>query len=126
MDGMRRLSRKQEKAILALVSSKTVEDAAKVSGIGRATLFKWLQEDVFKNAYRQARSEIVRHAIVQAQSSCSEAVNVLKEIMNSSKSPASTRVSAAKAVLETSIKAVEVEDLISRIEKIEAHLEKKK
>jgi hypothetical protein len=117
-----RLSRKQEKAIVAFVSSKTIDDAAKSSGVGRTTLFKWLQDDTFQDAYRRARTKIVQQAIAKMQNASGLAVSVLEEIMSDKDSPPSTRVNAAKAVLETSLKAVELEDILRRIERIEAHV----
>jgi ATPase subunit of ABC transporter with duplicated ATPase domains len=119
---MERLTRKQQASIAALLSYRTIEEAAQASKVGKTTLFRWFQDEAFQDSYRKARSEVVRHAIVQAQSSCSEAVNVLREIMNSTESPASTRVSAAKAVIETSIKAVEIEDIEKRLDDLERNM----
>lgn len=126
MNEIERLPKKQQSAIVALISHRTIEEASKAAGVGRTIIFRWLQNDDFQAAYRQARAEVVRHAIAQAQSACSEAVTVLKEIMISAESPASTRVSAAKAVLETSLKAVELEDIISRIEKLEDKIQERR
>jgi hypothetical protein len=47
------------------------------------------------------------------------AVETLEAIMQDSEAPASARVSAAKAVLEMAIKAVELEDLEARITALE-------
>lgn len=126
MNGTERLPKKQQVAIVALISHKTIEEASKAAGIGRTIIFKWLQDNDFQAAYRHARSEVVRHAIAQAQSACSEAVTVLKEIMNNNESPASTRVSAAKTLLETSMKAIETEDLIERINRLEEKIRKRR
>jgi len=123
MNEIERLPKKQQSAIVALISHRTIEEASQSAGIGRTIIFKWLQNEDFQAAYRQARADVVRHAIAQAQNACSEAVTVLREIMNSTESPASTRVSAAKAILETSLKAVELEDIISRIEKLEEKIQ---
>ncbi len=116
---MERVQRKQQAVIAALISHRTIEEAAKASNVGKTTLFRWFQDEAFQDSYRKARSEVVRHAIAQAQCSCSEAINVLREIMNSTASPASTRVSAAKTVIETAIKAVELEDIEQRLDEIE-------
>ena len=117
-----RLSGKQQRAIAFLITERTIEVAARKAGIGRTTIFEWFREEAFQAAYRTARGDLVRNAIAQAQAACSEAVTVLREIMTNNESPASTRVSAAKAVLETAIKAVEVEEVVARIERIEAYL----
>ena len=117
-----RLTGKQQRALAFLVTERTIEAAARKAGIGRTTIFEWFQDADFQAAYRVARGDLVRHAVAQAQAACSEAVTVLREIMINGENPAGTRVSAAKAVLETAIKAVEVEEVVARIERIEAYL----
>jgi transposase-like protein len=49
------LQPKQEEAILALLSNRTVEDAARAVTITPRTLYRWLREPGFDAAYRQAR-----------------------------------------------------------------------
>lgn len=46
--------------------------------------------------------------------------------MTNAKAPSSARVSAARAVIDTSLKAVEIEDIRVRIEKLEKAIEAKK
>jgi hypothetical protein len=116
------LSPRQEKAILALLTHQTLEEAAQASGISRTTMFRWLQDKDFHAGYMRARRESVRQAIGRLQSKTSEAVNVLVEIMNNSDTSPFARVGAAKAIIEYSIKAVEVEDLAQRVEELEASL----
>jgi len=48
----------------------------------------------------------------------------LRDVMNDTESPASARVSAARAILEIAVKAVELEDLEARIEELERLLQK--
>jgi hypothetical protein len=121
-----KLTAKQESAISALLSTSTIKEAAKCANVGEATIFRWLQLEDFQTAYREARRQTVNHAIAQLQKACSEAVGTLRDVMKDKDSPPSSRVSAAKAVLETSIKAVELEDLISRVEELEELVNDKK
>ena len=114
-----KLTRKQEHAIAALLVEPTILAAAKVVGIGEATLWRWMQADDFQTAYRKAKQKVVGQAITQVQQAAGEAVETLRQVMNDSNSPPSSRVAAAKAVLETALKAVELEDLIARIENLE-------
>jgi hypothetical protein len=74
-----------------------------------------LQDATFQAAYREARRQIVQQAIVQVQQATGVAVETLQQVMADGAVPASARISAAKAVLETAIKAVELEDLEQRI-----------
>ncbi len=102
-----------------LLLHPTREEAAAAAGISGVTLWRWMQEPEFAEAYRKARRQAVQQAIGRIQQVCSEAVATLKTIMEDSEAPASARVSAAKTVLETAIKAVELEDLEARLSILE-------
>jgi len=110
---------KQERAISALLNAPSLREAAKEAGISEATLHRWLKEDDFQTSYRAAKKELVNHAICRLQRAAGKAVDALKEIIEDKKNPASSRVSAAKTILETSIKAFEIEELEKRISAIE-------
>jgi len=112
-------SRKEDLALAALISEPTLGEAAKKAGIGEVTLWRWMQDPVFQDKYRTARRQAVSQAITQLQKISSEAVKTLREVMNDKETPPASRVTAAKAVLEMAIKAVEVEDLAVRIEALE-------
>ncbi len=112
-------TRKKDIAIVALVTEPTVADAAKKAGISHATLHKWLKVKEFKDAYREARREAVSAAISRLQQTATEAVDALRDVMNDPENPASARVSAARAILEIAVKAVELEDFESRLEQLE-------
>ena len=112
----------QERAIVALLANSTIKRAAKSVGIDDATLWRWLQDKHFHAAYRAARRESVSQAIARLQQASTEAVNTLREIVKDKQQPAPARVSAAKAILEFSIKAVEIEDMAERLAEVEAIL----
>lgn len=120
-----KLSRNQEKAISALLGNASIPEAAKDVGVGERTLWRWLKLDSFKEAYREARSQVVRHGVARVQEGMTLAVNTLKEVMSNSEAPASARVSAAKTIIEMGIKAVEIEDLQARVEGIEKLIKEK-
>lgn len=117
-----KLSRKKEQAIAALLSQPSIGGAAKKLGVGEKTLFRWLQLDEFQRAYKNARRQVIQQAIAQIQSVLSEAVQTLLNVMADSTTPASAKVSAARALLDIGFKVVEIDDLESRIEKIENNL----
>jgi hypothetical protein len=117
-----KLSRKQDQAITALVTCPSITEAAAQCGLAEVTLRRWLKHEVFQTAYREARRAVVQHAVVQIQHATGEAVETLRSVMRDADAAASARVSAAKAILETAVKAVELEDLESRILALEDHL----
>jgi len=53
-----------------------------------------------------------------------EAVDVLRKVMTDSDNPAGSRVTAARIILDTALKVVEMEDLESRIATLEARTNK--
>jgi hypothetical protein len=115
-----KLSRKQELAIAALLTCSAITDAAKQCGIGEVTLHRWLKDATFQAAYREARRAVVQQAITQVQRATGEAVETLRNVMQDRESPASAKVSAAKTILETAVKGIEIEDLEARIAALEA------
>ena len=113
------LSRKQEKAIGALLSEPTILMAAEKLGMAEITLHRWLKEKRFVTAYRAACKRIVEGSIGRLQAACGEAVETLSTIMADPLVLASSRVSAARTVLDTALKAVELHDLEERIRQLE-------
>ncbi len=116
------LNPQHEKAIAALLHERTIEAAAARAGIGERTLIRWLKAPEFAGAYRAARREVVTLAIVQLQTAAGEAVEVLRTVATDITAPASSRVSAARAILDTSLRAVETEDLAARLDALEVLL----
>jgi DNA-binding MurR/RpiR family transcriptional regulator len=115
-----KLTPKQEQAIVALLSEGTAKDAAEKCKVNEATLWRWLQLPEFQSRYRAARRQLVETAISQVQSNCAVAARVLREVAEDTTAPASSRVAAARIILEQSIKGVELHDLTERIEALEA------
>jgi hypothetical protein len=115
------LTPRHEQGITALLVQGGLQATAEASGVNEKTLRRWLRDDaVFQTAYREARRAVVQHAIVQVQRATGEAVATLRSVMQDANTPASARVSAAKAILDTAVKAVELEDLEARIAALEA------
>jgi AcrR family transcriptional regulator len=113
------------KAIAALITCRTSEEAAAAAGISEATLWRWFQTEDFREAYKEVRLQAVRQAIGQVQSASAEAVETLRAIMADTGATSSSRVSAAKTVLEMALKGVELEELETRIAALEEQLKSK-
>ncbi len=119
---MRALPRKQAKAITALLNHRTVGEAAEAVGVAQSTLFRYMTDEKFQSYFRDAKRRVVNQAITHIQQISGQAVEALKNIMTDENMPASSRVTAARTVLDISVKAVELENLTSRIEAIESVL----
>jgi hypothetical protein len=114
-----KFSRKHEQAISALLTQPTLAEAATTVGVGEARLLRWLQQEPFQAAYRQARREAVGQAIARLQQVTTIAVNTLEAILIDPTARESAKVTAARAVLELAIRGVELEDLEVRIAALE-------
>lgn len=121
----KKMERKKEKAIACLITQPTITAAAQEARISHSTIFRWLNDPEFKAAYRKAKKEIVGHALTQVQKSVTRAVDTLLDVMGNGEVE-SAKVSAAKTILELAIRAVEIEDLESRLEVLEVQLSEKR
>lgn len=109
----------QEQAIIALLNEPTVQLAADKVGVDVSTLYRWLREQPFSQAYRDARREAFRHAISLTQKYAPAAIQTLMKIMQDPVAPHSAKVSASTALLKFSRESIELDDLASRVEALE-------
>jgi hypothetical protein len=114
-----KFGRKQEEAITALLTHRTIDEAAKAVGIAPNTLLKWMKDPEFDAAYREGRRLAFRQSVARLQHASSAAVTTLLKIMVDPMAPHSTRVRAADSVLDHSAKAIEIEDIEARVAELE-------
>lgn len=114
-----KLSRRQEEAIVALLSQRSVEEAARTADVGVRTLYRWLKEPEFDAAYREARRAAYSQAVARLQQASGTAVAVLVKVMIEPGAPASARVRAAECILERAHRGIELEDLEARVVQLE-------
>ena len=120
-----KFGRKQEEAIVALMTQRNIEEAAKTTGISTQTLIRWLKLAEFDAAYRKARRAAFSQSIARLQQASSAAVSTLLKVMVDPNSPASTRVRAADSILDHSKQAIEIEDVEVRLAALELAAERK-
>jgi hypothetical protein len=82
-----KLSRKQDQAITALLTCASITEAATQCGLAEVTVRRWLKQDTFQQAYRDARRQVVQQAIVQVQQATGEAVATLRTVMQAPEAP---------------------------------------
>jgi hypothetical protein len=119
------LSAKQELALRALISHPTMKEAALAAGIGETTLWRYQQDESFARRLREARREVFSHATLRLQHACGDAVKALSEIVNNPEAGAGARVTAARVVLDQSLRAIEQDDLRARLDEMERFILRK-
>ncbi len=113
----KKLTRKQEQALAALLAETTIAAAAERARVGEVTLWRWLKQPDFLAAYRAARREVVEKAVAQLQQSSWAAATTLLKLLASSSD--SVRLRAAVAILEHASKGVELIDFEERLSALE-------
>ena len=113
------MTQRKEKALQALLVSRTRAEAAKAAEIGESTLRTYMQDAEFLERYRQAFGDMVRDAARQAQQTLSPALSTLREIMEDREEPASARITAARSILEYTLKLGEQVDILEQLRELE-------
>lgn len=109
------VSAKQTAVIAALLCSGSVLAAAEKVGCSPRTIHRYLNDESFKIAYRQAKSQLLDGAINLLRISSVDAVRGLIEIAKDGNSTSSARVTAWRSVLEFALRGDEVEQVKERI-----------
>ena len=117
------LTAKQERALLALMGERTLDDAAKSARVGQRTLRRWLQQPTFRAAFLELRREVLGAATARLQAVACDAVDALHSVVLDRQAPPAARVSAARTVLDQANRAVEIEDLSVRVAQLEERSE---
>lgn len=116
------LSAKQLRAIEALLKEPTTTAAAKAASVGETTIFRWLADPVFSQAYREARNRLLESTLTSLQAASGDAVQTLRDVMGDADANHASKVSAARAVLEFTLKSREVLDVEERLKALEERL----
>lgn len=117
---------KQQKALLALLTSPTREKAAAAAGITSKTLRSYLADPTFQAEYKKAFSGLVEDAARQAQQAIEPALSTLRDIVEDAGENAQARISAARSLLEYSMKLTETTDILTRLDELETLAEEKR
>lgn len=117
---------KQQKALLALLTSPTREQAAAAAGITPKTLRGYLAVPEFQAEYKKAFAALVEDATRQAQQAMAPALSTLRDIVEDTGENAQARISAARSILEYSMKLTETTDILPRLDELEQLAEGKR
>jgi DNA repair ATPase RecN len=118
--GIERLTPRQRRSINALLETRTFSAAAVKAGVNRRSIYRWLRTDeVFREKYRAVQRETMAQTTARLQAISKDAAEVLANLINREKIPVSSLVSAIRTALEYAYRAVELEDIETRLVDIE-------
>jgi len=113
------LSGKQERTILAVLDSRSIEEACRKAGVSRTLYYEWLKDDpCFAEALRSRRDAAGAEALECLHRGLSIAVDVLVGLLTSENEW--VRRAAANDVICRFLKAKELGDLEERLGRLES------
>jgi len=114
-----RRAHRMDRLIVALLENSTLEKAAAWLQISTATLWRWTQQEDFQEAFLKARRQAFSKSVSRLQHASGAAVSTLLTVMADRTAPHASRVRAADSVLDRGMKAIELEDLEARLQRLE-------
>lgn len=123
MDGngvKEQLSDRHLRVIPHLLAAPSIEEGCKQAKVGKATLYKWLKNETFRDEIRRLRQEIVTGALENLKANVTKATEALVGLLDSQNE--TIRHRTAKDIIEFTQRAIENENLEERIENLEREM----
>lgn len=110
------LTPNKQRALQALLTQPTKKAAAAAAGITDRTLREYLADAEFQQEYKRAFCDLVTDATRQAQRALSPALSALRSIVEDEEESASSRIAAARSLLEYGLRLTEFNDILRDLE----------
>lgn len=118
------MTARQQKALTALLTHSTHREAAQSIGISDRQLRSYLKDPEFKREYRARLDLVLDEATTAAKRAMTPAVKTLVEIASDRKKADTTRVMAARAILDAGLRLNDAMDVSDRLTALEKYAEK--
>ena len=116
----------RERAIMCLLSERSLGAAARAAGIGERTLRRWLTDDpAFKADLEQAQRTAFEAGLNRVQALTSKAIDTFEDLLDRGEQP-SVRLGAARAVVDLAASRHDAQILVSRLEELEQLVERER
>lgn len=113
------LTPRKRKAIEALLTTCDTTKAAQAAGVSRDTVYRWLKQEVFKNALEAGAKEALESLSRSLVSISSKAIETLEAALAYDIKAPSTRVRAADVILGRLLQLKELVNLEERVSELE-------
>ena len=114
------LTPRQKKAIVALLSSSSVNQAAELAKIGARTIYRWLStDDNFVNELHLAQTNAIDQAVRRLVGELDANIETMKSIRDDLSLHTSVRLRAARSLEIALLRWWEVRDVDERITRLE-------
>lgn len=109
----------KEKLLAALLTSRSKKEAAAAAGIAERTMRTYFEDPEFCQRYREAFAGVIEDATRQAQALLMPALSTLQTVMEDEEIPAQARITAAKSIIDYSLKLTEQTDILEQLRELE-------
>lgn len=109
----------KEKLLAALLTSRSKKEAAAAAGIAERTMRTYFEDPEFCQRYREAFAGVVQDATRRAQQLLEPALSTLQTVMEDEEIPAQARITAAKSIIDYSLKLTEQADILEQLRELE-------
>ena len=116
------LNRRQRRFVTALMTARTIGEAAEEAGIGRRTGQRYLTQPAVKRALGQALDAVLGQVVRRAAGEMEAALDTLAAIHQNPAATDASRVSAARTLLIETPRLREALDLAERVTELEERL----
>jgi len=113
------ISPRQARTLTLLAQGLPVAEVCRQSMVNRSTLYRWLEQPHFKAAVDAATAAAIDDLTRRLTALGAQAADTLASTMADPQAPASTKVQAARAVLENLLRLRELVNLETRIAALE-------
>lgn len=73
----------RQRAIIALMETKTIPEAAEKAGVGVSSIYKWMKEDDFQAELRAAAQKVYEQSLSKLAANSTKAANTLLKALDS-------------------------------------------
>ena len=114
------LSANQLRFVGAMLTASSVREAARLSGLGERTGWRYLQDPAVKRALSEVVDGTLACVVQQTVGAMVAALATLESIHKDTEAPAGARVSAARTILQAGPMLREASELAERVSELEA------
>lgn len=115
----RELTSAQRKIIPHLLAARTIEDAAQAGGVSERTLYRWLNEPLFRAEVARAETDAIDYTVRRLLRLQDKALDTLTAVLDDPKVAAGVRVRAALGLISSLIELRALRNMDARITALE-------
>jgi phage terminase small subunit len=113
------LSPRQRRFVNAVLTARTIREAASKVKVAESTAWRWLALPGVKAALCEAQDAALAQSARAVAALLTNALDTLSDVMGDSGAPVGARVSAARTILENAVRLVDVVSLAERVAELE-------